>query len=316
MKFEHKPVMLEEVIAGLKIQPGGIYVDCTLGGAGHSSEIVRRLDKTGLLIGLDQDREALTAAAQCLADYGDRVKLIKNNFTKLPRVLETLNIEKVDGILYDLGVSSYQLDNPARGFSYMHDGPLDMRMNPETGLTAKNLVNELPVNELSKIIKTYGEERWASRIAEFIDKERQKTEIRTTGQLVEIIKKAIPAGARRQGPHPAKRTFQALRIAVNNELHILENAFENGIKHLRPGGRICVITFHSLEDRITKDVFKKAAKSCICPPEIPVCTCGKHREVKIITTRPIVPTEAELLNNPRSRSAKLRIAEKLPVLKR
>ena len=310
MKFEHKPVMLAEVLAGLNIKPGGIYVDCTLGGAGHSSEIAQRLDGTGLLIGLDQDPEALTAASERLYKYGARVKTVRSNFAEIAWALQSLNIESVDGILYDLGVSSYQLDNPSRGFSYMHDAPLDMRMNPQVGETAKDLVNSLPQSKLTEIIQDYGEERWAARIAEFIVEERQLSDICTTGQLVQIIKKAIPAGARREGPHPAKRTFQALRIAVNRELEILKGALQDGIKHLKTGGRICVITFHSLEDRIVKEVFKEAAKSCICPPKLPVCQCGKQKEVKIITTRPLGPSDAELEDNPRARSAKLRIAER------
>jgi len=310
MKFEHKPVMLAEVLAGLNIKPGGIYVDCTLGGAGHSSEIAQRLDGTGLLIGLDQDPEALTAASERLYKYGARVKTVRSNFAEIAWALQSLNIESVDGILYDLGVSSYQLDNPSRGFSYMHDAPLDMRMNPQVGETAKDLVNSLPQSKLTEIIQDYGEERWAARIAEFIVEERQLSDICTTGRLVQIIKKAIPAGARREGPHPAKRTFQALRIAVNRELEILKGALQEGIKHLKTGGRICVITFHSLEDRIVKEVFKEAAKSCICPPKLPVCQCSKQKEVKIITTRPLGPSEAELEDNPRARSAKLRIAER------
>ena len=309
MKFEHKPVMLEEVLAGLKIKPEGIYVDCTLGGAGHSHEIAQRLE-TGLLIGLDQDPEALAAASERLAKYGSRVKTVRSNFAQITGALQSLKIESVDGILYDLGVSSYQLDNPLRGFSYMQDAPLDMRMNPQGGQTAKDLVNSLSQSKLAEIIKNYGEERWASRIAEFIVEERKVSDICTTGQLVQIIKKAIPAGARREGPHPAKRTFQALRIAVNRELEILQAALQDGIKYLKTGGRICVITFHSLEDRIVKEVFKESAKSCICPPKLPICQCGKQKEVKIITTRPLVPSEAELEDNPRARSAKLRIAER------
>ena len=310
MKFEHKPVMLTEVLAGLQIKPEGIYVDCTLGGAGHSSEIAQKLEGTGLLIGLDQDPEALAAASERLAKYGPRVKTVRSNFSEITQVLQELNIHSVDGILYDLGVSSYQLDNPSRGFSYMHDAPLDMRMNPLVEETAKDLVNSLSQNKLTELIQSYGEERWAARIAEFIVKERQLSEICTTGQLVQIIKKAIPSSARRDGPHPAKRTFQALRIAVNRELEILQVALQDGIKQLKTGGRICVITFHSLEDRIVKEVFKEAAKSCICPPKLPICQCGKQKEVKIITTKPLVPSEAELEDNPRARSAKVRIAER------
>jgi 16S rRNA (cytosine1402-N4)-methyltransferase len=310
MNFSHKPVMLAEVIDGLNIRPGGIYVDCTLGGAGHSSAIAQKLDGRGLLIGLDQDPEALAAASERLAVYGALVKTVGRNFSEIVSVLSSLNIESVDGILYDLGVSSYQLDNPSRGFSYMHEAPLDMRMNPQSGTTAGDLVNSLSQEKLAEIIQSYGEERWASRIAGFIIEERRHKNICTTGQLVQIIKKAIPAGARRDGPHPAKRTFQALRIAVNRELEILQQALRDGIKFLRTGGRICVITFHSLEDRLVKEVFKSAAKGCICPPRLPVCLCGKQKELKIITGKPLVPTETELKDNPRARSAKLRIAER------
>ncbi|MBM7855931.1 16S rRNA (cytosine1402-N4)-methyltransferase [Desulfohalotomaculum tongense] len=310
MNFYHVPVLLEEVMAGLNLKPGGIYVDCTLGGAGHSAEILRRTGPNGKLIGLDQDPHALKAAEQRLKEFGSRVITVRSNFSRLSAVLKELAVGPVDGILFDLGVSSAQLDNPERGFSYMHDAPLDMRMSPDNPYTAKELVNELSAEELTRIISEYGEEKWAKRIARFIVEERNRNPISTTFELVEIIKRAIPAGARRSGPHPAKRTFQALRIAVNDELNILESAFIQAVNALKPGGRLCVITFHSLEDRITKDLFKYLAKDCVCPPELPVCSCDKEREIKIITRKPVTASKQELEQNPRSRSAKLRVAEK------
>lgn len=311
MEFVHKPVMLEEVIEGLNLKPDGIYVDCTLGGAGHSAAILSHTGPGGRLVALDQDPEALAAAKDRLAPFRDRVDLVRANFAQLDEILSRLGIKEVDGILFDLGVSSYQLDNPARGFSYQHDAPLDMRMDPEQETDARELVNKLPVEELARIIRDYGEERWASRIAEFIGEERKRHAVETTGQLVEIVKKAIPAGARREGPHPAKRTFQALRIAVNRELEILHDAIRSAVRRLRPGGRICVITFHSLEDRIVKDLFRQMASPCSCPKDFPVCVCGGKKEIKIITARPVVPGPAELDENPRARSARLRIAEKI-----
>jgi len=310
--FHHVSVLMEEAMTGLNLKPGGLYVDCTLGGAGHSSEILRRTAPNGYLVGLDQDPMALAAAKERLASFADRAKLVQANFKQLAAVLQQLNIQQVDGVLYDLGVSSPQLDNPARGFSYMHDAPLDMRMNPNNSTNAKELVNSLSVEQLAEIIKNYGEERWAQRIAQFIVEERKKQVISTTFELVEVIKKAVPAGARRHGPHPAKRTFQALRIAVNDELNILQQAFHQGVQALKPGGRLCVITFHSLEDRIAKDYFKHLATDCICPPALPVCSCNKKQEIKIITRKPILPSKSELEQNPRARSAKLRIIEKLP----
>ena len=311
MEYSHQPVMLNEVLEGLNLKPGGIYVDCTLGGAGHSEAILSRIGPGGRLVALDRDAAAITAATKKLAGYGDRVNLVRENFVNLNEVLKRLGIKEVDGILFDLGVSSYQLANPARGFSYQVDSPLDMRMNQEQATTAGDLVNKLPVAELARIIRNYGEERWASRIAEFIGVERKRCPIETTGRLVEIIKKAVPAGARRAGPHPAKRTFQALRIAVNGELEILNSALKSAVQVLKPGGRICVITFHSLEDRIVKDLFRELASPCLCSRELPVCVCGRRREIKILTARPLAPADSELQINPRSRSAKLRIAEKL-----
>jgi 16S rRNA (cytosine1402-N4)-methyltransferase len=306
--------MLEEVLEGLKVKPEGVYVDCTLGGAGHSEAILKKFTGTepGVhLVALDQDPAALEEAKIRLAPYQERAVLVRANFSALAEVLKQLGIKKIDGVLFDLGTSSYQLDNPARGFSYQHDAALDMRMDPEQVLTARDLVNNLPEQELEKIIKAFGEERWASRIAAFICESRKAQSIETTGQLVGIIKKAIPAGARRQGPHPAKRTFQALRIAVNRELEILESSLQNAVQALKPGGRICVISFHSLEDRIVKDLYRRLASSCTCPREFPVCVCSGRKILKIITPRPLVPSAAEAEGNPRARSAKLRIAEKI-----
>ncbi|WP_092469956.1 16S rRNA (cytosine(1402)-N(4))-methyltransferase RsmH [Desulfotruncus arcticus] len=311
MSFNHLPVLLEEVMAGLNPGREGVYVDCTVGGGGHSRALLERTDPGVKLVGLDQDSEALAAASEKLAPFHGRYTLVRSNFMDLARVLVDLGLEAVNGILFDLGVSSYQLDNPARGFSYMREAPLDMRMDSESGITAKELVNTLPERELADIIKRFGEERWASRIASFIIKARENRAIETTAELVEIIKKAVPAAARREGPHPAKRTFQALRIAVNNELEILPQVFKDAVGALAPGGRLCVITFHSLEDRITKDAFKKLANPCICPPRFPVCTCGQMPAIRLVNNRPVTPTEQELAENPRSRSAKLRVAEKI-----
>ncbi len=311
MVFFHRPVMVEEVLNGLKIMPDGIYVDCTLGGGGHSEAVLKGLGSGGRLVALDQDSEAIAAAGKRLAPFRDKVILVRENFTQLPEVLKRLGIRSVDGIIFDLGVSSYQLDNPARGFSYQYDAPLDMRMDQKHGKTAREIVNNLPVAELAAMIRNYGEERWASRIAQFIGEARERRTIETTGQLVEIIKKAIPAGARRKGPHPAKRTFQALRIAVNRELEILNDSICSAVRVLRPGGRICVITFHSLEDRVVKDLLRRMAAPCSCPRELPVCVCGGKKEVRLITAKPLLPCETELEENPRARSAKLRIAERL-----
>ncbi len=289
-------------------------MDCTLGGAGHSEAILKKLKGPvpgGLLVALDQDPAALEEAERRLASDKDRVILVQANFAKLADVLSELGITEVDGVLFDLGTSSHQLDNPARGFSYQHDATLDMRMDPGQPLTAEDLVNNLTEAELAKIIKDFGEERWAARIAFFICQERKLEPVETTGQLVEIIKKAIPAGARRQGPHPAKRTFQALRIAVNRELEILDSAVLAAVQSLRPGGRICVITFHSLEDRIIKNLYRRLAAPCTCPREFPVCVCGGKKILKVVSPRPVTPLKDELESNPRARSAKLRIAEKI-----
>jgi 16S rRNA (cytosine1402-N4)-methyltransferase len=311
MDFYHLPVLALEVVQGLKLKPGGVYVDCTLGGGGHSELILQGTGPDGCLVALDQDPEALFAAKIRLASYEPRVIFVKSNFSRLAEVLDGLGIVTVDGVLFDLGTSSYQLDNPVRGFSYQHDAPLDMRMDPEREITAGMLVNNMTAEELTEVIKKYGEERWASRIAEFICEERKRSPIETTGALVEIIKKAIPAGARREGPHPAKRTFQALRIAVNGELEILEAAVKSAVHVLKPGGRVCVITFHSLEDRIIKDLFRELASPCTCPRDFPVCVCGGRKVLRVVTTKPVLPSEDELKINPRARSAKLRTGEKV-----
>ena len=308
MDFAHVSVLLEECIDWLVTDPNGIYVDCTLGGAGHSSEIVARLSNKGRLIGLDQDEDALAAASERLKDARCRVDIVRSNFKNLKEVLRKLGIGNVTGVLFDLGVSSYQLDTPERGFSYMHEGPLDMRMDQDATLTADTIVNTYGEAELAGLIWRYGEERWAKRIAQFIVAERQKKPLHTTGELVDIIKKAIPKGARKEGPHPAKRTFQALRIEVNDELSILDQVIEDAVNALRPGGRIGVITFQSLEDRIVKQKLTQLAKGCVCPPHMP-CVCGK----KPLIGKPdsLVPGDAEVEMNPRARSARLRFAERL-----
>ena len=308
MEFAHVSVLLKECIDWLVTDPDGIYVDCTLGGAGHSSEIVAHLSDQGRLIGIDQDDDALAAAKERLKNAQCKVDIVRSNFKELKEVLHRLGIEKVTGILFDLGVSSYQLDTPERGFSYMHEGPLDMRMNQEGELTADTIVNTYSETELAGLIWRYGEERWAKRIAQFIVAERQKKPLHTTGELVEVIKKAIPKGARKDGPHPAKRTFQALRIEVNDELNILDRVVEDAVNALRPGGRIGVITFQSLEDRIVKQKLAQLARGCICPPHMP-CVCGR----KPLIGKPgnLVPGNEEVEINPRARSARLRFAEKL-----
>lgn len=311
MSFHHITVLKEEAVAGLNIRPDGIYVDCTLGGAGHSSMIAAQLGAGGRLIAIDQDDVALANARGKLAAFGDRVTLVKSNFRRIRQVVEELGLSGVDGVLFDLGVSSPQLDEGERGFSYNADAPLDMRMDQTASLTAYEIVNEWAEEELAQIIWEYGEEKFSRKIARQIVQQREKEPIRTTGQLVEMIKEAIPAAARRTGPHPAKRTFQAIRIAVNDELNAFREAVADSIELLNPGGRISVITFHSLEDRICKQTFQDYAKGCTCPPAFPICTCGNQPVVKVITRKPILPSEAELEANPRARSAKLRIAEKL-----
>lgn len=310
MDFEHISVLLKESIDGLNIKKDGIYVDGTLGGAGHSKEIVKKLEN-GRLIGIDQDINAIKKASEVLREYKDKVTIVHNNFRNLDIVLREENISRIDGLLLDLGVSSHQLDEGERGFSYNKDSFLDMRMDTSQDLSGWDVVNKYPKKEIERIIKEYGEERWAARIAEFIEAERQVKSIETTGELVDVIKKAIPSGARKDGPHPAKRTFQAIRIEVNKELEILRDSIINAARALNPGGRICIITFHSLEDRIVKETFKELSLECICPPGMPICTCNKKKELNIITRKPILPSENEIEINPRSRSAKLRIGEKV-----
>lgn len=310
MDFEHVPVLFDEVMEALNIRPGGIYVDGTVGGGGHSAGICERLGDSGTLIAVDRDCEALEAAGKRLAGYGCDKKFVHANYSDTDEISRAAGA-KVQGILLDLGVSSYQLDNPDRGFSYMNDAPLDMRMDDSDRLTAYDIVNSYSQAELTRIIRDYGEERWASRIAEFICKERQQAPIDSTGRLTEIIKAAIPAKARRTGPHPAKRTFQAIRIEVNDELGHLREAVEKLPDLLDSGGRIAIITFHSLEDRIVKTEFERRLDPCTCPKEFPVCVCGKKADVKRVTRKPVIPTEEETEINPRARSAKLRVLEKL-----
>ena len=309
-EFHHVSVLLWECIDGLDIKPDGIYVDGTLGGAGHSSQIAKRLT-TGRHIGIDRDPVALKAAGERLAPYGDRVTLVHSNFCEIKQVLKDLNIEGVDGILLDLGVSSPQLDDGSRGFSYMADAPLDMRMNSEDTLSAYDVVNTWSQEELKRILFDYGEERYAPRIAAAICSRREEKAIETTLELVDVIRSAMPAAALREKQHPAKRSFQAIRIAVNDELGSVEKVMRDAIPCLNPGGRLAVITFHSLEDRIVKNAMAAASKGCTCPPNFPVCVCGKKPQVKLITRKPIVSGDEELDRNPRARSAKLRICEKI-----
>ena len=311
MEFLHRSVLLQESIDALAIRPDGIYLDGTLGGAGHSLEIARRLT-TGLLIGIDQDTVALQAASQRLAPYRDRVKLVHANFRALDTVLHDAGIAGVDGMLFDLGVSSPQLDDSSRGFSYMADAPLDMRMDRDGSLSAYEIVNQTPEDELKRILWRYGEERYAPLIAAAIARRRAERPIETTLELAELVRGAMPAQARREKQHPAKRSFQAIRIAVNDELGAVEDMLGKAVDLLNPGGRLAVITFHSLEDRIVKTAMAEAARGCTCPPEFPVCICGKKPRVRLVTRKPIVPGAAELEENPRARSAKLRVAEKLP----
>ncbi|MBD3155610.1 MAG: 16S rRNA (cytosine(1402)-N(4))-methyltransferase RsmH [Candidatus Aenigmarchaeota archaeon] len=310
MELKHETVLLEESIDNLDIKEDGVYVDCTLGGGGHSELILDRLGPEGHLIGIDQDQFAIDKAQKRLEEYSDRLTLVRDNFQNVKKVLYYNGFVTVDGLLMDLGFSSFQVDDIERGFSYQHDAELDMRMDRRQRLTAKGIVNRWNEKKLTKIITEYGEENWAKRIAKFIVKERRKNPINTTGDLVDIIKSAIPAGARKNGPHPAKRTFQALRIAVNDELNVLKNVLEDALEVLNPGGRICVISFHSLEDRIVKHFFKEKVKECICPKDMP-CTCDIEPELKVITRKPIMPSDDEVERNPRARSARLRVAEKL-----
>ncbi|MDR0852385.1 MAG: 16S rRNA (cytosine(1402)-N(4))-methyltransferase RsmH [Clostridiales Family XIII bacterium] len=316
MNFEHTSVLARETIEGLAVKPDGVYVDGTLGGGGHASLICASLTKAGLFVGIDRDAEAIRAGRAKLEPYDCRKRFIQSNFDRIKAVLFENEIGNINGVVLDLGVSSYQLDNPERGFSYMRRAPLDMRMDRSEdggvcGITAEDIVNGYGEQELARIIRIYGEERWAGRIAKFIVTEREKVPITDTERLVEIIKAAIPASARRDGPHPAKRTFQAIRIEVNDELGALSRAVHDFIDVLTPGGRLAIITFHSLEDRIVKEAFRKREDPCECPPGLPACVCGKVSDVRRITHKPITASAAELSDNPRARSAKLRVLEKL-----
>ncbi len=311
MEFKHTSVLLDECIENLNIKPDGIYVDGTLGGGGHSSEICRHLSEAGTLIGLDRDRDALAAAEKRLENFSCNKIFVQCNYSDIKSVLDNLDIDGIDGALLDLGVSSFQLDNAERGFSYMQEAPLDMRMSQDDEFTAYDVVNGYSQKDLTRIISTYGEEKWSSRIASFIVNARKEKPIENTTELVELIKAAIPAKARRDGPHPAKRTFQAIRIEVNDELGQLRKAMEEFCDVLNPEGRFCVISFHSLEDRIVKEVIARRVNPCTCPKEFPICVCGKVADIKKISGKPILPTNEELENNPRARSAKLRVCEKL-----
>ncbi len=310
MEFKHISVLFDETLDSLNIKDGGVYVDGTLGGGGHSRGILER-GKNVRLIGIDRDIEAIKAASERLSEFRDNVTLVNNNFSNIKQILNELNVDKIDGAVLDLGVSSYQLDNASRGFSYMHDARLDMRMNPSDELSAYEVVNSYNEEELTKIFYEYGEEKWSKRVAEFIVEKRKIKPVETTLELVDIIKAAIPKKVRAEGSHPAKRIFQAIRIEVNNELGILKQTVSDIVDVLKPGGRISVITFHSLEDRIIKKAFLDLAMGCVCPKSFPVCVCNRQPIVKIISKKPILPTSKEENENPRSKSAKLRVAEKL-----
>ena len=307
MEFVHKPVLLEEVIDGLAIKPDGIYADGTLGGAGQGSRICEKLNAQGRYIGLDQDADAVRTSSERLSRFGGKALVIRSNYADMPQVLKESGIEKADGILLDLGVSSFQLDTAERGFSYRADAPLDMRMDNRQELSAMEVVNQYPESRLFHIIKDYGEDKFAKNIAKHIVAERSKTPILTTKRLAEVVSQAIPMKFRKQGGHPAKRTFQAVRIEVNHELDVLSNSLEDMIDILKPDGRLCIITFHSLEDRIVKQAFRKAENPCICPPGFPVCVCGNVPKGKVVNRKPVLPSEEEMEQNPRSKSAKLRI---------
>lgn len=311
MTFRHTSVLLEETIDSLNIKPDGIYVDGTLGGGGHASQVCRHLNRQGRLIGIDQDGDAVLVAGQRLKEFEDKVLIVRSNYQEIKQVLEELEIQKVDGIYLDLGVSSYQFDTAERGFSYRTDAPLDMRMDVRRTQTAADIVNEYSETDLYRIIRDYGEEKFAKNIAKHIKKARQEKRIETTGELVEIIKAAIPMKMRAVGGHPAKKTFQALRIEVNHELEVLENSIDTMIELLNPGGRLCIITFHSLEDRIVKQRFRENENPCICPPDFPVCVCGRVSKGKVVTRKPIIPTTRETEENKRSKSSKLRVFERV-----
>lgn len=310
MEFKHKSVLLDETIESLNIKPNGIYVDGTLGGGGHSYEIAKRLTDGGRLIGIDQDEDAIRAAKERLSEFADRVTIVRDNYCNMPKVLDELGVSKVDGILLDIGVSSYQLDEAERGFTYKQDAPLDMRMDQRQNKTAADVVNNYSENELFRIIRDYGEDKFAKNIAKHIVMARKEKPLETTAELSEIIKASIPMKFQAKGGHPAKKTFQAIRIEVNQELTVLKESLDTMIDHLNPGGRICVITFHSLEDRITKIKFRENENPCTCPPDFPVCVCGKVSKGKVITRKPIIPSEEEMTENKRSKSSKLRIFER------
>ena len=310
MEFSHKSVLLSETISNLNIREGGVYVDGTLGGGGHALEILKASGATGTLVGIDQDGDAIEAAGKRLAPYGERVRIVRGNYADMPAILRDLGIETVDGILLDLGVSSYQLDEASRGFSYMADAPLDMRMDQRGAVTAADIVNGYSEQELTRVLRDYGEEKFARRIAANIVERRQAEPISTTGELVEIIRASIPVKAQ-QGGHPAKKTFQALRIELNGELTVLKDSIDAMADLLSDGGRLAIITFHSLEDRIVKEAFRRLENPCTCPPDFPVCVCGKKSKGKIITRKPIAPTSGEQSLNSRSKSAKLRVFERV-----
>lgn len=312
MLFEHKSVLLEETIENLNIKPDGIYVDGTLGGGGHAYEVCKRLGQTGRFIGIDQDEAAINAAGERLKEFQDKVTIVRSNYSEIKEVLKTLDTKGVDGILLDLGVSSYQLDNADRGFTYREeDAPLDMRMDQRQTLTAKDIVNDYSEFDLYRIIRDYGEDKFAKNIAKHIVRARQEKAIETTGELIELIKNAIPMKIRAVGGHPAKKTFQAIRIELNKELEVLTNSIDDMIELLNPGGRICIITFHSLEDRIVKTRFRNNENPCICPPDFPMCVCGKKPKGHVVTRKPIIPSGEEIETNKRSKSSKLRVFEKI-----
>jgi 16S rRNA (cytosine1402-N4)-methyltransferase len=311
MNFEHKSVLLDETINSLNIKPEGIYVDGTLGGGGHAYEVCKRLNSKGRFIGIDQDEAAIKAASERLKEFGDKVTIVRSNYSDIRNVLRNLGIDKVDGIVLDLGVSSYQLDTADRGFSYMADAPLDMRMDQRQELTAKFIVNHYSEMELFYIIRDYGEDKFAKNIAKHIVRARAQKEIETTGELTEIIKASIPMKQRLTGGHPAKKTFQAIRIELNKELEVLKNSLDAMIDSLNDGGRICIITFHSLEDRIVKNIFRKNENPCTCPSDFPICVCGNQSKGKVVTRKPMIPSEEEIECNKRSKSSKLRVFERV-----
>lgn len=310
MDFEHASVLLDETIRELKIKPDGIYVDGTLGGGGHAFHVLNRLSEKGRYIGIDQDEDAIRASTKRLAPFQDKVTIVRDNYVNMPKVLKDLGISRVDGILLDLGVSSFQLDEKDRGFTYREDVPLDMRMDQRQTFSARGIVNGYSEQELFHIIRDYGEDKFAKNIAKHIAAEREKAPIETTGQLIEVIKHAIPMKVRAVGGHPAKRTFQAIRIECNRELEVLKTSLDQMIELLNPEGRLCIITFHSLEDRIVKRAFRKNENPCTCPPNFPICTCGNESKGKVITRKPIIPTEEELMRNKRAKSSKLRVFER------